>query len=616
MMVKRPFYSRNSRSDMLRICTLIIIIKLNPIQSYEADNFIITSISNASSIYYEPLDNITFTSGSWHLLSYINILSFLNFGYEILDTFKELTVHCQNNCILNEITAQIIIKERKIKSVLNEISLILENTVDITLKDDFQNFKTALIKMQKSDNSTFDWYEKQIYIFPSILTDTCKKIIHAQNTIARFKNWHLKFPNSTDSLYEMFEVSWITNIKDATHHYILSIQQLSTNLAFAINGNWHPTLLSLIPFNSIKNLASISSPYQTANDLTLSELLIFAKVQLFFYEKKLVISLSLPFISEKKYQIFKPYSIPIYHTFNSDLTTSIFIKSKISYLALSNDKQTYFTFDDYLYDTCHSTQIGKICTFTPPEWSTLNNQICETALLTENKLYQCQFYLKITNNIQWTPLKFYQGWLYSTPFPTKIRIHCPQKISTQITVNNAGILQTQSDCIIEANNLVLPQINTKSKSLLKITPTTGHSTSLHKIAPNLYNLSLNSNPLLKNLFSSWNNNEIISLSTLEQQLFTFLQFQKSYNKRTEISKDFETLSFYIFIVTIVFIIISLLFMLFGLCLYIKIHKNAINLKTLEPPVTHQDLNLLENEPIQLEQLKTSHSQPKFLNTLV
>ena len=111
----------------------------------------------------------------------------------------------------------------------------------------------------------------------------------------------------------MFEVSWITNIKDTTYHYILSIQQLSTNLAFAINGNWHPTLLSLITFNSIKNLASISSPYQTANDLTLSELLIFSKVQLFFYEKKLVISLSLPFISENKYHVFKPYSIPIYH---------------------------------------------------------------------------------------------------------------------------------------------------------------------------------------------------------------------------------------------------------------------------------------------------------------
>ena len=160
--------------------------------------------------------------------------------------------------------------------------------------------------MQKSNNSTFDWYEKQIYIFPSILTDTCEKIIHAKNTIARFKNWHLKFPNSTDSLYEMFEVSWITNIKDATYHYILSIQQLSTNLVFAINGNSHPTLMSLIPFNWIKNLAFISSPYQTANDLTLSELLIFSKVQLFFYENKLVISLSLPFISEKNIKYWNP----------------------------------------------------------------------------------------------------------------------------------------------------------------------------------------------------------------------------------------------------------------------------------------------------------------------
>ena len=42
----------------------------------------------------------------------------------------------------------------------------------------------------------------------------------------------------------------------------------------------------------------------------------------------------------------------------------------------------------------------------------------------------------------------------------------------------------------------------------------------------------------------------------------------------------------------------------------------MNLKTLETPVTHQDLNLLENEPIQFEKLKTSHAQREFLNILV
>ena len=82
------------------------------------------------------------------------------------------------------------------------------------------------------------------------------------------------------------------------------------------------------------------------------------------------------------------------------------------------------------------------------------------------------------------------------------------------------------------------------------------------------------------------------------------------------SKDFKTLSFYTLIVTIIVIIISLFFMLLGITLYLKIHKNSKTIKNLEPPVTHQDLNPLENEPIQLEHLKTSHSQPKFWNTLV
>ena len=125
-----------------------------------------------------------------------------------------------------------------------------------------------------------------------------------------------------------------------------------------------------------------------------------------------MISLTLSFISREKYQILKPYSIPNYQRFNSNFTMAIFIKSSIYYLTISHDKQSYFTLDEYLFNSCHLTQIGKVCTFTRPIWSTINNPICETTLLTENMLYQCPFCLKISNNIQWTPLKLLFSLLF------------------------------------------------------------------------------------------------------------------------------------------------------------------------------------------------------------
>ena len=198
----------------------------------------------------------------------------------------------------------------------------------------------------------------------------CDVKVTVNDIITNFKDWHIKYPNSTNSLYEMFEISWITTIKTATHQYLSNLKQLSTNLAFAINANWNPTLLSEINFNLIKNLISTTPQHHIPNNYHLSVFLEISQVQLFFYKNKLIIFLTLPFIPKEKYQILKPYSIPAYHRFDSNFTMAIFIKFSISYLAISHDKQSYFILDEYLFNSCHLTPIGKVCTFTPSIWST------------------------------------------------------------------------------------------------------------------------------------------------------------------------------------------------------------------------------------------------------
>ena len=76
---------------MSRIC-ILITISLFLIQTNEANQFIKTALSENPNIYFEPLETLTFTTGRWHILSYVNILEVLNFGSEILNTFKELSI--------------------------------------------------------------------------------------------------------------------------------------------------------------------------------------------------------------------------------------------------------------------------------------------------------------------------------------------------------------------------------------------------------------------------------------------------------------------------------------------------------------------------------------------
>ena len=168
----------------------------------------------------------------------------------------------------------------------------------------------------------------------------------------------------------------------------------------------------------------------------------------------------------------------------------------------------------------------------------------------------------------------------------------------------------------ESNNLILPQINTKLKTPVQIIPTTGHTISLYKIAPKLYNLSLITSSLPKTLFTSCKHNEIISLNTFEQQLFIFNQLQNPNNTKMRIEGDFEMSFLYTSIITIIFIIVSIIFIIFGLSLCFEINQSSISLKHLKPPVSYRDLGILENNVYENNPTKSSPTQLNSLNTLV
>ena len=171
---------------MSRIC-LLITIGLFLIQINEANQFIQTSSSKNPNIYFQLLETLTLTTGRSHILFHVNILQVLNFGSEILNTFKELTVYCENDCKYNDVTLQITDREEKIKSVLKEISFFLENTSDITLSNDIKDFKAAIDKMEKVNDPTLHWAEKNIFVFPYHVTNIYKNNTLVNDIIAKFK---------------------------------------------------------------------------------------------------------------------------------------------------------------------------------------------------------------------------------------------------------------------------------------------------------------------------------------------------------------------------------------------------------------------------------------------
>ena len=63
--------------------------------------------------------------------------------------------------------------------------------------------------------------------------------------------------------------------------------------------------------------------------------------------------MTIPIPSSEEFQVFKTHSTPIYFDFNTDYITPIFIKSQISYIAISSNNESYFTTNENFLASYH-----------------------------------------------------------------------------------------------------------------------------------------------------------------------------------------------------------------------------------------------------------------------
>ena len=103
-----------------------------------------------------------------------------------------------------------------------------------------------------------------------------------------------------------------------------------------------------------------------------------SQVNIFKIDNQLVLYLTLPLFSHEEYQLFKIHPLRSSIKLNKSTQLSFYIKPKTSYLGISSDNKTYFTFSPQWLDSCSKYFFGYLCN---PRFSihyVEENPICET----------------------------------------------------------------------------------------------------------------------------------------------------------------------------------------------------------------------------------------------
>ena len=167
--------------------------------------------------------------------------------------------------------------------------------------------------------------------------------------------------------------------------------------------------------------------------------------------KYLIFIRTIPIPSAEEFQLFKPHPISTHLDVNTEVISSIYIKPQNSYFAISSNKQSYFTTNENFLSACYQNGFQTFCH--PPRsiFNIDNNPNCETSMFLNSQPYKCEIFISFSEYPFLTPLKFHQGWLYSTIFPRQIFLSCLKNSKTLIILQGIGILQIKSVCNLDSS---------------------------------------------------------------------------------------------------------------------------------------------------------------------
>ena len=190
-----------------------------------------------------------------------------------------------------------------------------------------------------------------------------------------YKDWHKSqiYPNL--HIYRILAANWLMDLHEIFRSFLSLLTQLTEAIIHAATNLWHPMLL---PDTFLDSKSNKEDPHLPTSFFSMD--IQFSKIRYFTFNNYLIFTMTITIPSSKEFQVFKTHSTPIYLDFNTDYITPIFIKSQISYIAISPNNESYFTKNENFLASCHQNGLQNFCHLPHSIYSTQNNPICESSM--------------------------------------------------------------------------------------------------------------------------------------------------------------------------------------------------------------------------------------------
>ncbi|XP_072385482.1 uncharacterized protein [Diabrotica undecimpunctata] len=466
-----------------------------------------TPINKSPRIYYEHIKNVQFIETHWNILSHIPLQPFTDKLNFVDLTYQKTLRLCQNKPVLIELRlcdtslkllGQIIPRlfqdEQTLKNIIlhehfrpkralfNAIGSVFRTLFGTLDSDDAENFNNAINKAESNENHLLDLLKQQIHVVKATIANFNNSITNLDRNKVIFDKNFESITNYTDKMNnKYFNLDLKQKIEEhftLLTFFITELQQeystLINVILFARNNNLHPSVITpeqLIQelSKTVTHLPSTSTyPFPLTIDYAHKYFDIFL-LKYIYFDNKILITVSIPLVSNTPYSLFKLISLPIIHPTLKRLT---FILPSVKYLVLSENRNIYVTIDTL--EDCYSLDEEKLICKNPDTFRfTHTNPICETELLTSitNIPSSCDTRIIQTEYEIWHKLNKPNSWIYVLPKPTDLTLSCQTSTPISIVLSNTGIFSTSNNCKTYTGSTILISVsNPKESNFQSIIP--------------------------------------------------------------------------------------------------------------------------------------------------
>lgn len=173
-------------------------------------------------------------------------------------------------------------------------------------------------------------------------------------------------------------------------------------------------------------------------------------------EDHLIITMHLPLMEKTDFELYE------LHTANvpqKQLGKMIMagIKPQSPYLARSYDHKNYLFLDEKSLRACQHIKDQYYCSSKKLIFDYSKKSPCEITILNEDMIdpSTCDVQLQFYPFTQWTQLRYRQEWLYSTTNPEYIKIQCEGKVINQTRLREQGTVRLDPGCKLLASTLTI-----------------------------------------------------------------------------------------------------------------------------------------------------------------